>query len=176
MIQDTCQKFVFLNNRTPKQFTLLANLTVAPDTLDTKTFDELVQILTTHFEPNTSVISERCSFHCRNQEPHESIAQFVAALKFSANMIEHSRRSFFAIVSFVGWGTSQPERDFWLKPTIWRSRKPLKSPMAWKKLPSRLDKWSQRASNFLFIMYITSAKAHSSLSDVKIPDQFATDL
>ena len=79
-IQENRQKFVFLNTLTPKQYTLLANL-VAPDTPDTKTFDQLVEILTNHFEPKTSVISERYTFHCRNQEAHESIAEFVASLK-----------------------------------------------------------------------------------------------
>ena len=79
-VQDNRQKFVFLNTLTPKQFTLLANL-VAPDTPDSKTFDQIVDILTTHFEPKTSVISERYSFHCQNQELHESIAEFVASLK-----------------------------------------------------------------------------------------------
>ena len=79
-IQDNRQKFVFLNSLTPTHYTLLANL-VAPEEPDAKTFDQLVEILTTHFQPKTSVISERYSFHCRSQDVNESISDFVAALK-----------------------------------------------------------------------------------------------
>lgn len=74
------QKFVFLNTLTLKQYTLLVNL-MAPDTPDSKSFDTLVEVLTDHLEPKTSIISERYTFHCQNQEAHESIADFVAALK-----------------------------------------------------------------------------------------------
>ncbi len=43
--------------------------------------DELVESLTKHFQPPSTVISERYSFHCRCQEPSESIADFVVSLK-----------------------------------------------------------------------------------------------
>ena len=74
------QKFVFLNSLGRKNYNLLANLT-SPEDPDTKTLEELVETLTKHFQPKTSVISERYTFHCRYQEPDESIADFVANLK-----------------------------------------------------------------------------------------------
>ena len=63
-----------------KHYNLLANL-LSPDTPESKSFDEAVAALTTHFQPKSSVISERYSFHCRCQEPQETIADFVVSLK-----------------------------------------------------------------------------------------------
>jgi hypothetical protein len=48
---------------------------------DSKSFDELVGILSKHFQPTTSEISERYSFHCRCQEAGENIADYVANLR-----------------------------------------------------------------------------------------------
>lgn len=61
------RKFVFMNALSRHHFTLLANL-ACPDEPDTKSFDELVEILSKHFEPKTSEISERYTFHSRIQE------------------------------------------------------------------------------------------------------------
>lgn len=58
---------------------MLANL-VSPANPDTKTFDELVLALSKHFQPKSSIISERYSFLCRCQEPDESLTDFVASL------------------------------------------------------------------------------------------------
>ena len=74
------QKFVFLNSLGRKHFTLLANL-VSPEEPDLKSFDELVETLSKHFQPEISEISERYSFHCRRQEAGENITDFVANLK-----------------------------------------------------------------------------------------------
>ena len=63
-----------------KHYNLLANL-LSPADPESKSFNEAVEALTVHFEPKSSVISERYTFHCRCQEPHESIADFVVALK-----------------------------------------------------------------------------------------------
>ena len=71
------QKFVFLNSLGRRHYNLLANL-VSPEQPETKTFDELTEVLQKHFQPQSSIISE---FHCRCQDPHESIADFVVALK-----------------------------------------------------------------------------------------------
>ena len=79
-IPEERQKFVFLNSLGRKNYNLLAKLT-SPEDPDTKTLEELVETLTKHFQPKTSVISERYTFHCRYQEPDESIADFVANLK-----------------------------------------------------------------------------------------------
>ena len=57
------QKFVFLNSLGRKHYNLLANL-LSPVEPEDKTLDELVTVLTAHFQPSTSVIAERYSFHC----------------------------------------------------------------------------------------------------------------
>ena len=74
------QKFVFLNSLGRRHYNLLANL-VSPEQPEDKTFEELTGILQKHFQPQSSIISERYSFHCRGQDPNESIADFVVALK-----------------------------------------------------------------------------------------------
>ena len=74
------QKFVFLISLGRKHYNLLPNL-VSPDEPKDKTLDELIAILTKHFQPTTSVIAEPYSFHCRSQDPNESIADLVVALK-----------------------------------------------------------------------------------------------
>ena len=72
------RKYVFLNSLGRKNYNLLANL-LSPKILEDKTLDELVDKLTKHFQL-TSIIMERYNFHCRCQEPHESIAYFVVGL------------------------------------------------------------------------------------------------
>ena len=74
------QKYVFLNSLGRQHYNLLANI-LSPEEPEQKTFDELVDLLTKHFQPPASVISERYSFQCRCQEPDESIADFVVGLK-----------------------------------------------------------------------------------------------
>lgn len=73
------QKYVFLNALSRKHYTLLANL-VSPANPDSKTFDQLVEVLSKHFQPKSSIISERYSFHCRCQEADETLTDFVASL------------------------------------------------------------------------------------------------
>ncbi len=78
-VADRKQKYVFLNSLSRKHYTLLANL-VSPDNPDSKSFDQLVEVLSKHFQPKSSIISERYSFHCRCQEPDESLTDYVASL------------------------------------------------------------------------------------------------
>ena len=59
---------------------LLANL-VSPDEPDSKTLEELVEVLSKHFQLKTSEFSECYTFHCHCQEPNETIADFIANLK-----------------------------------------------------------------------------------------------
>lgn len=73
------QKLVFLNSLSRKHYTLLANL-VSPKTPDEKTLDELITAMSNHFQPKSSLISERYTFHSRSQEPGESLNDFVASL------------------------------------------------------------------------------------------------
>ena len=63
-----------------KNYELLRNL-LAPTLPQEKSFDDLVQCLKCHFEPEPVIIAERYRFHCRNQTAGESVAEFLAELK-----------------------------------------------------------------------------------------------
>ena len=79
-VEEDKQKFVFLNALSRKHYTLLANL-FSPEQPDSKSFDQLVDALSKHFQPKTSAISARYTFHCRTQEACEDVTEFVANLK-----------------------------------------------------------------------------------------------
>ena len=70
-IEDDRQKYVFLNSLGHKHYNLLANL-LSPES---KSLDEAVAALTTHFQPKSCVISERYSFHWNHAQ-----ADFVVSL------------------------------------------------------------------------------------------------
>ncbi len=78
-VPDAKQKLVFLHSLSRKHYTLLANL-VSPQTPDENSQDELIKALSNHFQPKSSVISERYTFHSRSQEAGESLTDFVASL------------------------------------------------------------------------------------------------
>ena len=75
-VADAKQKYVFLNSLGRKVYNLLSNL-LSPAEPEEKSLDELITVLTKHFQPTTSVIAKRYSFHCRCQTPNESIADFI---------------------------------------------------------------------------------------------------
>ena len=60
---------------------ILRNL-LAPTLPKEMTFDQIVKTLVDHFEPRRLVIVERFRFHQRNQHPDESVAEFVAKLRW----------------------------------------------------------------------------------------------
>ena len=62
-----------------KLYSLLRGL-VSPALPKDKTYDELVDLLKKHFDPEPIVIAECFHFYLRNQEPGESIADYLAAL------------------------------------------------------------------------------------------------
>ena len=63
-----------------KPYSLLRGL-VSPELPKDKTYDELVDLLKKHFDPEPIVIAERFHFYQRNQKPGESIADYLAALR-----------------------------------------------------------------------------------------------
>ena len=65
---------VFLSAIGGGAYSLLRNL-LAPTLPKDKTLDEIVDVLTKHFEPKTLVIAERFQFHRRNQATGESVAE-----------------------------------------------------------------------------------------------------
>ena len=61
-------------------FHVLRNL-LAPAKQSEQSFDDIVKALLDHFEPKPLVITERFHFNKRQQEPTESIADFMAELR-----------------------------------------------------------------------------------------------
>ena len=71
---------VFLSTIGGTTYGLVRNL-VAPDVPVSKSFRELADKLTEHFEPKPIIIAERFHFHKRNQLQTESTAEFIAELR-----------------------------------------------------------------------------------------------
>lgn len=86
-IEDGKKVATFLSVMGPKTFNLLRNL-VQPATPGSKTYKEIVDMLTGHFSPKPLIIAERFRFHKRNQEDGESVIVFVAALRRLAEHCE----------------------------------------------------------------------------------------
>ena len=59
---------------------MLRNL-LAPEIQKDKSFDELKELLVSHYSPKPILIAERYKFHRRNQHESETVAQFVVELK-----------------------------------------------------------------------------------------------
>lgn len=71
---------VLINCLGSKHYQLLSSLT-APSLPTDKTYDELISLLENHLSPPPNQIIEQHKFLSRVQMPHETIAQYVAALK-----------------------------------------------------------------------------------------------
>ena len=74
------QSAVLLSALGPKVYGILRSLT-APDLPTTKSYNQLCQILSTHYCPKPLEIMERYKFHKRNQQQAESITDYIAAIK-----------------------------------------------------------------------------------------------
>ena len=59
---------------------VLRNL-LAPEHPKYKSFDELKDLLVSHYSPQPILIAERFKFHSRNQHRSETVAQLVIELK-----------------------------------------------------------------------------------------------
>ena len=79
-IADDRKVSAFLSIIGPKLYSLTKDL-VSPKSPKDCTFKELVQALENHYKPQVIIIYERFKFYKRNQESHESVSTFVAALK-----------------------------------------------------------------------------------------------
>ena len=98
-IPDARKKSVFLSALGYETYDILANVYDDPEA---QTFDTLVERLTNHFHPKSSVVAERYKFGCRRQGDSESIADFVADLrslaarcKFKAAALDETLRDRF---------------------------------------------------------------------------------
>ena len=99
-INDERKKACLLTQMGPKAYRLLQNL-VLPAKPNDKKYDEIVKILEDHLMPKRLVISERFRFYNRNQQPQESMNDYVAELrrltkhcKFGGNLDEMLRDRF----------------------------------------------------------------------------------
>ncbi len=79
-IADDKKVAVFLTVIGSKTYSLVRSL-VAPELPKDKSFDDLVAVLTQHFESKPLVIAERFHFHKRAQAIGESIADYMAELR-----------------------------------------------------------------------------------------------
>ena len=77
----------FLSIMGPKTFNLLRDL-LQPVKPGSKTYEEIVDILTNHLSHKPLVIAERFRFHKRGQEEGESDTMFMAARRKLAEHCE----------------------------------------------------------------------------------------
>lgn len=71
---------ILINSIGSKHYQLLSSLT-APVLPSTKNYSELIELLENHLCPAPNVYTEQHKFLCRIQNPEESIADFIAALR-----------------------------------------------------------------------------------------------
>ena len=86
-VEDARKSAVLLSLLGGKVYGTLYNL-LSPEQPAGKSNDELKTVLKAHYEPKPIIIAERFHFHKRNQNPTESIAEFVAELKRLAGTCE----------------------------------------------------------------------------------------
>ena len=79
-VTDEQKSSVFLAVINASTYKLLKSL-LAPEKPNTKTFDELVNVLQRHYKPKPLIIAERFRFHKRQQQEGENVASFSFALR-----------------------------------------------------------------------------------------------
>ncbi|CAC5422535.1 unnamed protein product [Mytilus coruscus] len=77
---DDKKRSIFLTVCGEKTYSLLRNL-CAPAKPNTKTFDNLKEVLTDPLRPKPLIIAERYKFHQRKQESHEKVRDYLANLR-----------------------------------------------------------------------------------------------
>ena len=79
-VKEEKQVAVFLSVVGASTYGLLRTL-LTPDKPSEKSLADLTSALVAHYEPKPMVITQRFHFHRRNQDPTESITEYVAALR-----------------------------------------------------------------------------------------------
>ena len=74
---------IFLAAVGPETYEIARNL-CAPNLPSTKTYEELVRVLGQYFAPKVNTVAARFQFHKRIQQPNESVATFMNALRCQA--------------------------------------------------------------------------------------------
>lgn len=83
-VKDGLKVSVLLSVLGPKIVSVLEDL-LAPEEVDSKSYNELCDTLKSHYKPCTLTIVERFKFNTRNQQPDESISDYVVTLKHMAS-------------------------------------------------------------------------------------------
>lgn len=98
---------IFLNCIGPKYYQVLKNIT-APDSPESKSYDDLVKLLKNHIAPEPGEVAQQHKFCLRQQHECESIANYVAGLKeiggkcnFICNNCKHSTFETHLRVQFI---------------------------------------------------------------------------
>ena len=81
------RRAVLLSVCGPATYQLIRSL-VAPGKPTDKTFNKLVQLVTEHLTPQSSVVMKRFSFNARAQKENETVADFIAELRLLAQHCE----------------------------------------------------------------------------------------
>ena len=88
-ISDTVkQKSILLSVVGAETYKLIHNLTV-PNLPETKTYEELVELVKYYLCPQPNIIVQRCLFNSRTRQPEESVATFVNELRGIASKCEY---------------------------------------------------------------------------------------
>ena len=82
------QRAIFLTVVGPTTYALLRNL-LSPALPISKTLQEVIEVLNSHFDPAPSEIIERFKFNSRVRRPGESVANFIAELRSLAKSTGH---------------------------------------------------------------------------------------
>ncbi|CAC5382937.1 unnamed protein product [Mytilus coruscus] len=113
---DDKKRSIFLTVCGEKTYSLLRNL-CAPAKPNTKTFDNLIEILTDHLRPKPLIIAERYKFHQRKQESHEKVRDYLANLRKLADtcqfnaFLEEALRDRLAFEIAVGIEAAEKETN-----------------------------------------------------------------
>lgn len=76
----TAKKDMFVTVLGDDAYVTLRNL-VFPATPEAKSYDEMKEVLSKHYQPRRSVVAERYAFHKRVQQSEESVEDFIVELK-----------------------------------------------------------------------------------------------
>ena len=85
---DEKKRAILFSGCGPETYQIISSLADA-ETLQSSKFEELVEIISTHYDPKPSFILQRFKFYSRVRAPGESIAAFVASLRKIAEHCEY---------------------------------------------------------------------------------------
>ena len=94
------QLSVFLSVIGRENFALLRDL-LAPDGLQGKSLNDVIEVLQQHFEPKLQITAECFHFHRRGQLPTETVAEYMAQLRWLLAKCNFTSMTLFVIVWFA---------------------------------------------------------------------------